>query len=401
MEKMAEKFEKLQKVYFHVDLDAFFASVEQLDHPEFRGKPVIVGGVPGDRRSVVSTASYEARKFGVHSAMPVFQAAKLCPQGIFIHPNMRRYHEKSREVMSIFQDFSPDVQQMSVDEAFIDMTGTEKLFGKPVEAAKKLKNEVKEKTGLTVSVGISSTKYCAKIASGIKKPDGLFEVENGKETDFMLSLPLEKLWGAGKKTQEKLKSFGITTTKDIYSRSLQLLQSSFGKATGLFLYNAVRGNEYEDFNSKPKSRSISAETTYEYDLYDSYAIETALLELCHTVMFRSLKEKVRSKSISIKIRYEDFSTVSIQEASERYVSSVDDFFDRVKNLFWKKYSGKLGIRLLGVCLQNLEDDTKPREQNLFDFGEEKKRALEQAILKAQQKDPNLKVTKARLIPTAN
>lgn len=387
----------MTKVYFHVDLDAFFASVEQLDHPDLRGKPVIVGGHPGDRRSVVSTASYEARKFGVHSAMPVYQAVKLCPQGIFIHPNMIRYHEKSREVMSIFHNFSPDVQQMSVDEAFIDMTGTEKLFGKPLEAAKKLKKEVFEKTGLTVSVGIASTKYCAKIASGMRKPDGLFEVENGKEQDFMLSLPLEKLWGAGKKTQEKLKNFGITTTKEIYNRSISLLQSIFGKAAGLFLYNAVRGNEYEDFNMVPKSRSISAETTYEYDLDDFYAIETALLELCHTVMFRSLKEKVRSKSISIKIRYENFSTVSIQESSERYVSSVDDFFDRVKNLFWKKYNKKMGIRLLGVCLQNIEDDTTPRNKELFDFGDEKKRKLEQAILKAQQKNPTLKITKARLL----
>ncbi len=387
----------MTKVFFHVDLDAFFASVEQLDNPEYRGKPVIVGGLPGDRRAVVSTASYEARKFGVHSAMPVFQAVKLCPNGIFLRTNMKRYHEKSREVMSIFYDYSPDVRQMSVDEAFIDMTGTEKLFGKPIEAAKRLKSEILEKTGLTVSIGIASTKYCAKIASGIKKPDGLFEIPAGKEQDFMLSLPLSKLWGAGKKTQEKLKNSGITTTKEIFNRSPALLQSIFGQATGLFLYNAVRGNEYEDFNANPKSRSVSAETTYEYDLSDLYAIETALLELCHTVMFRSLKEKVRSKSISLKIRYEDFSTVSVQESSERYVSSVDDLFDRAKSLFEKKYNRKLGIRLLGVCLQNLENDSEPRSKELFDFGEEKKRRLEQAILKAQQKDPSLKITKARLL----
>lgn len=387
----------MTKVFFHVDLDAFFASVEQLDHPEYRGKPVIVGGLPGDRRAVVSTASYEARKFGVHSAMPVFQAVKLCPNGIFLRTNMKRYHEKSREVMSIFYDYSPDVRQMSVDEAFIDMTGTEKLFGKPIEAAKKLKSEILEKTGLTVSIGIASTKYCAKIASGIKKPDGLFEIPAGKEQDFMLRLPLSKLWGAGKKTQEKLKNSGITTTKEIFNRSPALLQSIFGHATGFFLYNAVRGNEYEDFNAKPKSRSVSAETTYEYDLSDLYAIETALLELCHTVMFRSLKEKVRSKSISLKIRYEDFSTVSVQESSERYVSSVDDLFDRAKTLFEKKYNRTLGIRLLGVCLQNLENDELPRSKELFDFGEEKKRRLEQAIIKAQQKDPSLKITKARLL----
>jgi len=158
----------VNKVFLHVDLDAFFASVEQLDHPEYRGKPVIVGGLPGDRRSVVSTASYEARKFGVHSAMPTFQAVKLCPQGIFLRGRMKRYHEKSEEVMAIFKNYSPDIQQISVDEAFIDLTGTERLFGDPLETAKKLKAEVFEKTGLTVSVGLASTKYCAKIASGLQ-----------------------------------------------------------------------------------------------------------------------------------------------------------------------------------------------------------------------------------------
>lgn len=389
----------MNKVFFHVDLDAFFASVEQLDHPEYRGKPVIVGGEIGDRRSVVSTASYEARKFGVHSAMPTFQAVKLCPHGIFIHGNMRRYQEKSREVMSIFSNYSPDVQQMSVDEAFIDMTGTEKLFGKPVDAAKMLKAEVLEKTGLTVSIGIASTKYCAKIASGMKKPDGLYEIPYGKEEEFILSLPLDKLWGVGKKTQEKLLNFGIKTPYEIHQRSAGLLQSLFGNASGLFLYKAVRGCEYEDFNTPPKSRSISSETTYEYDLENSDSIETALLELCHTVMFRSLKEKVRSRSISLKIRYEDFSTVSVQETSERYVSSVDDLFDRVKILFQKKSSDRMGIRLFGVSLQNIEDDTKPRPTELFDFGEEKKRKLEQAILKAEQKDPSIKISKARLLKT--
>ena len=385
------------KVFLHVDLDAFFASVEQLDHPEYRGKPVIVGGLPGDRRSVVSTASYEARKFGVHSAMPTYQAVKLCPHGIFVRGRMKRYHEKSEEVMAIFKDYSPDIQQISVDEAFIDLTGTERLFGDPVETAKKLKAEVLEKTGLTVSVGLAATKYCAKIASGLKKPDGLTVVPFGGETDFMLSLPISKVWGAGSKTLAKLESYGIKSTRDIYNRSEKLLQSLFGKATGTFLYNSVRGNAGADFRAEPKSRSISAENTYEYDLTNPDIIETALLSLCHTVMFRSLREKVRSTSVSLKIRYEDFSTVSVQSTSERYVSSVDDLFERAKSLLEKKADSKLGIRLLGVGLYNLEDESEPRQQELFDFGEEKKRRLESAILKAQEKDPALKITKARLL----
>ncbi|WP_366936411.1 DNA polymerase IV [uncultured Treponema sp.] len=387
----------MNKVFLHVDLDAFFASVEQLDHPEYRGKPVIVGGLPGDRRSVVSTASYEARKFGVHSAMPTFQAVKLCPHGIFLRGRMHRYHEKSEEVMAIFRNYSPDIQQISVDEAFIDLTGTERLFGNPIDTAKKLKAEVLEKTGLTVSVGLASTKYCAKIASGLQKPDGLTVVPFGKESDFMLSLPLTKVWGAGKKTLAKLENYGIKTTRDIYTRSEKLLQSLFGNAAGSFLYNAVRGNEGVDFHAEPKSRSISAENTYEYDLTDRDAIETALLHLCYTVMFRSLREKVRSSSVSLKIRYEDFTTVSVQETSERYISSVDDLFERAKKLLEKKRDTRLGIRLLGLAMQNLEDEDVPRQQELFDFGEDKKRKVESAILKAQEKDPRLKITKARLL----
>ena len=384
-------------IFLHVDLDAFFASVEQLDHPEWRGKPVIVGSLPTDRRGVVSTASYEARRFGVHSAMPIFQAVRLCPQGIFVRGRMKRYHEKSEEVMAIFKEYSPDIQQISVDEAFIDLTGTERLFGNPVETAKRLKAEVKEKTGLTVSVGLSSTKYCAKIASGLQKPDGLTVVPFGSETDFMLSLPLEKVWGAGKKTLSKLESYGIKTTRDIYNRSEKLLQSLFGNAMGSFLYNSVRGNESADFRAEVKSRSISAENTYEYDLTDRDAIETAILSLCNTVMFRSLREKVRSSTVSLKIRYEDFTTVSVQATSERYVSSVDDLYERTKALFEKKYDSRLSIRLLGVCLQNLEDENTPLQRELFDFGEEKKRKLESAILKAQEKNPGLKITKARLL----
>ncbi len=380
-----------------MDLDAFFASVEQLDNPQYRGKPVIVGGLPTDRRSVVSTASYEARAFGVHSAMPTAQAFKLCPQGIYLRPRMKRYHEKSEEVMAIFKNYSPDIQQISVDEAFIDITGTERLFGRPEDTAKKLKAEIFEKTGLTVSVGLAATKYCAKIASGLQKPDGLTIVPEGKESDFMLGLPITKVWGAGRKTLEKLDHYGIKTTKDIFSKSEKLLQSLMGNAAGSFLYNAVRGNAGADFHESPKSRSISAENTYEYDLIYRDAIDTALLSLCHTVVFRSLREKVRSSSVSLKIRYDDFTTVSVQSSSDRYVSSVDDLFERVKILFDKKYDGRSSIRLFGVALQNLEEENAPRQQELFDFGDEKKRKVEEAILKAQEKNPGLKITKARLL----
>ena len=195
--------------FIHADLDAFYASVEQLDHPEYRGKPVIVGGLPEDRRSVVSAASYEARKFGVHSAMPTAQAFKLCPEGIFLRGRMDRYQEKSEEIMTVFADFSPDLEQLSIDEAFLDITGTEKLFGPHRETAVKLKERVRNETGLTVSVGLASNKYIAKIASGMSKPDGLFVVTPGEEEKFMRSLSVEKIWGAGEKTQEVSQSTAL------------------------------------------------------------------------------------------------------------------------------------------------------------------------------------------------
>ncbi len=386
----------MQSIFLHVDLDAFFASVEQLDHPDWRGKPVIVGGKPGDRRSVVSTASYEARKFGVHSAMPLAQAVRLCPNGIYVHGRMERYHEKSQEVMAIFRNYSPDVQQMSVDEAFIDLTGTERLFGSPDETARRIKAEVKEKTGLTVSVGIASSKYLAKIASGLQKPDGLFIVPFGGEEDFMLSLPLEKVWGIGKKSLIRLNDAGLRSTREIHRHSLAFLTGLMGPAGGTFLYNTVRGLENDTF-LPAKTHSISSESTYAYDLADRDAIDTALLELCYTVMFRLLREKVRSHALGIKIRYEDFTTVSIQETKDRDFSSVDDMFERAKALFYKKYESGRGIRLLGVAAQNVEDSSLPQQSDLFDFGEEKKRKVEAAILKQLEKNPSIKITKARMM----
>ena len=386
----------MQKVYLHIDLDAFFASVEQLDHPEWKGKPVIVGGKPGDRRAVVSTASYEARTYGVHSAMPTFQAVRLCPNGIFVHPRMERYNQKSQEVMAIFANYSPDVQQMSVDEAFVDLTGTGRLFGPPAETARRIKQDVREQTGLTVSVGMAATKYLAKIASGLQKPDGFFQIPAGSEEDFMLTLPLEKVWGIGKKTLAKLYDSGLRTTKEIHRHSLAFLQGSFGQAGGTFLYNTVRGLENDTF-APAKSHSVSSENTYPYDLTDRDAIDTALLELSYTVMFRLLREKLRSHSLGIKIRYDDFTTVSIQETSDRDFSSTDDLFERAKTLFTKKYEVGRGIRLLGVAAQNVTDRSVPHQADLFDFGESKKRKVEEAILRQQEKDPTARITKARMM----
>lgn len=387
------------RMYLHVDLDAFFASVEVLDNPELKGKPLIVGGLPGERRSVVSTCSYEARAYGVHSAMPTSRAYELCPQAVFLHGRMERYHEKSREVMNVFREYSPDVLQMSIDEAFVDITGTELLFGDPVTLAKALKKKVFEKTGLTVSVGIASNRYVAKIASGLKKPDGLCYVPAGDEEKFMLSLPLDKLWGIGTKTRERLNGCGIFTIPDIHRISETALKELFGEASGSFLYRSVRGMDVEHFGDEAKSRSMSAERTFCFDLTDIYGIETELLHLAYDVMFRVLNEKVNSKTVCLKIRYEDFTTVTVTESGTRIVSSIEDLFERACRLFHKKYERGRGIRLLGLGLQNISDGLESQQGELFDFGEKKLRSVEKTVLKLHQKNPSTKLKKARQLIT--
>jgi DNA polymerase-4 len=386
----------VMKYFLHADLDAFYASVEQLDNAEYRGKPVIVGGLPGDRRAVVSTASYEARKYGVHSAMPIARACELCPRGIFLRGNMKRYKEKSSEVMNIFSEFTPGLRQISIDEAFLDITGTERLFGAPLELARKLKSVVRERTGLTVSVGLASNKYVAKIASGISKPDGCFIVENGGEEKFMRSLPVEKIWGAGGKTREKFKKYDYKTCDDIYKISEQRLCSIFGKSFGNFLYRAVRGQAAESFDDVRGSHSISAEHTFPYDIYDEFAVETAIMKICNTLMYRLLDCQWQSRTVFIKIRYEDFLTESAQETSEHAVGTMNDLFERVCTLFHRRYKRGRGIRLIGAGLMNLETaGSYPGE--LFDFEDERKKKLEKCIHEINKKFPAAAVKKARLI----
>ncbi|MDR0289611.1 MAG: DNA polymerase IV [Treponema sp.] len=381
-------------VFIHADIDAFYASVEQLDHPELKGKPVIVGGLPGDRRSVVSAASYEARRFGVHSAMPIAQAVKLCPGGVFLRGNMPRYREKSAEIMALFAGFSPSVQQLSIDEAFIDISGMEGLFGPPSFIANKIKERVCGETGLTVSIGVSSNKYLAKIASGMSKPDGLFIIPAGGEEGFMRALPVEKIWGAGSKTQETFKKHGLKIGEDIYKLSLGALDGLFGKAFGLFLYRAVRGEGAAAFDER-RTRSISAERTFPFDLHDGFAIETALFDLCQTLMWRLLDSQWQSRTVSVKIRYEDFSTEGARESAPGYVSTLNDLYDRLLSLFRKKYQSGRGVRLLGAGLLNLEKNG-PRQGDLFDGKGEKAQKLEKAILDINKKFPDAALHRARV-----
>jgi DNA polymerase-4 len=384
--------------FIHADLDAFYASIEQLDNPSYRGQPVIVGGLPGDRRAVVSAASYEARVYGVHSAMPLAQAVKLCPNGIYIRGNMKRYREKSGEIMSIFREFSPEVMQLSIDEAFLDITGTEGLFGPPDVLAGKLKETVRERAGLTVSAGLASNKYIAKIASGISKPDGLFWVRPGEEEPFMRSLRVDKIWGAGKKTQEQFRKHGLKTGEDIHRLSRQTLGSIFGNSFGDFLYRAVRGEPAETFDRERGGRSMSVERTFSYDLTDEFTVETALLDICETLIFRLLNTRpgergYQSRTVFLKIRYEDFSTKTVRATFPHPINTLNELFCRVSELFYRKYQAGRGVRLIGAGLMNLE--TGAFQEELFDSDNEKERSLEKAILEINKKFPAAALRRGR------
>ncbi|AGT43406.1 DNA polymerase IV [Treponema pedis] len=388
-----------QKCFFHVDLDAFFASVEQLDNPDYRGKPVIVGGQ--SRRGVVSTCSYEARKFGVHSAMPIMQARKLCPLGIFVRGRMKRYHEKSKEIMNIFKDFTPDVRQISIDEAFLDMSGMEKLLGPPENSARLLKKAIKEKAGLTVSIGCGTNKYIAKIASGKSKPDGLFIVPKGGEADFMQTLSLKEVWGIGEKTREKLIACGLKTVSEILNTSEKLLCTILGNAGGVFLHNAVRGQLTEIFSEEAKHRSISTERTFEYDLISHEQIDDILLFLSTELMYRVIDEKVNGKTVSVKIRYGDFTTVSIQETGDS-VNDSQDLYERAKKIFYKKFDNKTSIRLLGLSIMNIEECRTEMQGELFCSEDKlKKRKMEETMYALMKKEGKDILKPARLLQSDN
>lgn len=364
-------------VFFHIDLDAFFASVEELLNPSYRGKPLIIGH-PGPR-SVVSTCSYEARKYGVHSAMPMTTALRLCPNAICIDGNYRLYEEKSHEVMNIIEAFAPGFLQVSIDEAFLDMTGMERLYGMPGKAAGMLKSMIKEKTGLTASIGVASSRYVAKLASDYRKPEGLTIVPPGRETDFVDSIELGKLWGIGKASLESLNRKGIRNARDIRMIPIEELRRLFGETSASFLYNASRGIDPGIFQKEAKSHSISAETTFRNDVHEKEA-KRSLSAMSEDLMLRAMDEKTIPRSVTVKIRYgEDFRTTTIQEKPRMAIYSSSDVFSIASRLFMERYSGE-GIRLIGLALGDLYKAEEVEQKDLFDEVNEKKRTLEKTVL---------------------
>lgn len=380
------------KTFFHVDLDAFFAAVEMLDDPTLVGKPVIIGGKTP--RSVASTCNYEARKYGVHSAMPMSLALKLCPHAIVIGGHYSRYIEMSHRVMNIFKEFTPEIKQVSIDEAFLDMSGTTTLFGPPFKAGLTLKKRVYDSTGLTISVGIGPSRLIAKMASDFNKPDGICIVEKGREIEFVDAVGLKKLWGIGKVTQKNLLQKHITSNEQLRAYSKENLLSLFGNSMGDYLYNIVRGIDVGIYNGIVKSHSISTERTFEENLGSIEALSSNLLDMCYEIFYRSLNENKMAKTIGIKIRYDDFTTISAQMTPNLPIYNAEQIYEYALNLFKKRWNN-LPIRLLGVGLYQTYDKDSMIQADLFDEDNKKKREVEKIALSLNASGIN--ITKATLL----
>jgi len=385
----------MAEIYFHVDLDAFYASVEQLDNPEYRGKPVIVGARPGTR-GVVAACSYEARTFGVRSAMPISEAHRRCPQGVYVRPRMERYAELSGRVMRIFDDFTPSVRRISIDEASLDMTGTEGLFGPPKTAAERLKRRVREETGLSLSVGIAENRFLAKMASDFRKPDGLYEVLRGEEVAFIDAVGLQKIWGVGRKTLERLKELRLDTAAKVREKTERHLASLFGNAAGAFLSKAVRGIDPGMYSESVKSHSVSSETTFLEDTGDRDLLDLALLDLAHQVMFRLFEEEGRSKSLALKIRYADFLTFSRRTTLGHFLTSAEELHLRARELLREHWNGD-PLRLLGIGLEQVETEKTPIQGELFSGDFDKRAIVERAVLSLKKRNPEAAPVKASLL----
>ncbi len=340
----------------HVDLDAFFAAVEQRDRPELRGRPVIVGGGGPNDRGVVSAASYEARAFGVHSAMPLRTAGALCPQGIFVHVDGRKYAAVSREVMAVLRRFTPRVEQISIDEAFLDVAGSEALFGEAPEIAAAIKDAIRTEIGLTASVGVATTKLVAKIASDLRKPDGLVVVAPGEEEAFLAPLHIRRLWGVGAKTQAVLEEMNVRTIGDLARLPDDVLLRRFG-AHGPELGSRARGIDASPVGNDQDAKSVSHEHTFDVDTNDWAVIERTLLGLSEGVARRLRADGLRAGTIAVKVRDSQFETHTRQRTLADPTDLADPIWRTAVDLARPLARG-VRVRLLGVAARGLAERTQ-------------------------------------------
>lgn len=373
------------RIIIHVDMDAFFASVEQLLHPEWRGKPVIVGADPqgGKGRGVVSAASYEARRFGVHSAMPISRAYKLCPNGIFVHPHGRVYHDYSRRIFEILHSFTPLIEPLSIDEAFMDVTGSLHLY-KDVEAiGRKIKSEIRSRTGLVASVGIAPTKSVAKIASDFEKPDGLTIVPPDKVQEFLDPLPVTRLWGVGQKIFDVLKKMGIQTVRQLRQYPKNVLEQKFGKM-GNHLYRMATGQDERSVHTEETVKSVSNEVTFQRDQSDLETVRSAVFALSEKVGGRLRRAGIRGKTLHLKIRFQNFRTYTRSHTMLNPTNLTEEIFREAVNLLAEFDPLEQPVRLVGVGVSGLCADQQG-QLSIWDVQNEKKAKLEKVMDKIQDK----------------
>ncbi len=364
------KEELTKRKIIHVDMDAFYASVEQLDNPELRGKPVAVGG--SSKRGVVSAASYEARKFGVRSAMSSVIALQNCPDLIFVNSNFKRYHEVSDQIRKIFYEYTDLVEPLSLDEAYLDVTENKKGNPSASLIAEEIRKKIKEKTGLNASAGISINKFIAKVASDINKPNGQKTVPPDEVVDFLEKLDIKKFYGVGKVIVQKMYRLGIFTGLDLKQKPKDFLEEHFGKS-GRYYYHVVRGEHFSEVKSSRTRKSLAAERTFNENITSEIFMLKKLEDIAKEVEKRLKKSKVAGKTVTLKIKYSDFTLQTRSKTLPYFISGKDVLMETVKELLFQA-SMKNSVRLLGISLSNLNNEKGkvPKEkvvavQLKFDF----------------------------------
>ena len=361
----------------HVDMDAFFASIEQLDHPEYKGHPVIVGGLSS--RGVVATCSYEARKFGVHSAMPISRAKKLCPDGIYVYPRMDRYKEVSEQIFSIMKEFTPYIEPLSVDEAFLEVSGMSTMYSGPKALGRAIKDRVFEETGLIISAGLAPNKFLAKLASDLDKPDGLVVIPYGREKEILAPLPIKRIWGVGPRTEKILKTGGFHLMRHIQALPDESSLIPHVGNQARRIWELANGIDDRPVETDRKIQSIGAEETYEEDLTDGSTIELEFRYFANRLSKRLRKRNLLGHTVSIKVRYDDFTTVSRQKRLDTPSDHEHVFFETALLLWNKLMQDKTSkqlkgvtfmdppgpIRLLGLTVSGLDEEV-PMQDSLFE-----------------------------------
>ena len=362
----------------HVDMDAFYASVEQLDNPDLKGKAVIVGGDP-KRRGVVSAASYEARKFGVHSAMPMSQAVRLCPHAIVLPVRMRRYAELSQRIHDIFQRFTPQIEPISLDEAFLDVTGSLRLFGSAEKIGRAIKAQIREQLGLVASVGIAPNKFLAKLASDLDKPDGFVVITEENKQQILDPLPVSRIWGVGKVTEKVLKSEGIDTIRRLRETPVEVLRNLFGDQTSHVL-RLAQGADDRPVESDREAKSISSEQTFATDIADKNILLDVLLHQVEDVGQRLRRNDLEARTITLKLRYGDFRTVTRSSTFDHFTNTTETLWGEAKEVFRKWHKKSAGaLRLLGFGVSGLQRAGSGQQQLFLEPDQEKQKRLDRAF----------------------